>query len=235
VSVGRHDNFFALGGHSLLAVRLIEAAPRGPERRRGTLFANPTLAALAATIGHTPSVEVPANRITADLTQLTRSRCRWRRSPRRRSIASSPACRGTGQCAGLYALSPLQEGILFHHLMSEQGDPHFADRTAGVPDRHLLDRYLAAVQRVVDRHDIPQQLSLGRTVRARSSCSATPRCRSPRRASIRRRPGVSTLARTMTARAAHGSTPAAAAALPCRAGSCRWSLASAAAPASPDR
>ncbi len=50
--VGRHDHFFELGGHSLLAVTLMERLRRvglGTEIR--ALFATPTLAALAATLG----------------------------------------------------------------------------------------------------------------------------------------------------------------------------------------
>jgi len=63
--VGRQDNFFELGGHSLLAVTLIERM-----RRQGlrvdvrALFAAPTLAELAATVGtNADMVEIPANRI----------------------------------------------------------------------------------------------------------------------------------------------------------------------------
>jgi aryl carrier-like protein len=70
--VGRHDNFFRLGGHSLLAVRVVE-------RMRGlgwqldvrTLFANPTVAELAAGVGNKQKrIEVPANRIPQPLKQI---------------------------------------------------------------------------------------------------------------------------------------------------------------------
>ncbi|WP_252092560.1 phosphopantetheine-binding protein, partial [Pseudomonas sp. MWU13-3659] len=62
--VGRHDNFFELGGHSLLAVsltaRLRQAGLQADVR---TLFGQPTVAALAATLGHSRQVQVPANLI----------------------------------------------------------------------------------------------------------------------------------------------------------------------------
>ena len=147
--VGRDDNFFALGGHSLLAVHLIERLRRaGLSTEVRTLFATPTLAALAATVGPTPTSRCRANRITADLTQLTpASCCRWRRSPRRRSIASSPRAGRAANVQDIYALSPLQEGILFHHLMTEQGDPYLLIGQLVFANRHLLDRYLAALQR----------------------------------------------------------------------------------------
>ncbi|PNB16257.1 MULTISPECIES: non-ribosomal peptide synthetase, partial [unclassified Pseudomonas] len=70
--VGRHDNFFELGGHSLLAVtltaRLRQAGLQADVR---TLFGQPTVAALAATLGQGRRVEVPANRIPAGCTQIT--------------------------------------------------------------------------------------------------------------------------------------------------------------------
>ncbi|MFQ3459756.1 amino acid adenylation domain-containing protein, partial [Bradyrhizobium sp. UFLA01-814] len=53
-----------------------------------------------------------------------------------------------------YGLSPLQDGILFHHLLATKGDPYLLVSQMAFADRDLLERYLAAVQRVVDRHDI---------------------------------------------------------------------------------
>ncbi|MFN5412745.1 phosphopantetheine-binding protein, partial [Bradyrhizobium sp.] len=50
--IGRHDNFFVLGGHSLLAVTLVERMRRaGIAADIRTLFATPSLAALAAAGG----------------------------------------------------------------------------------------------------------------------------------------------------------------------------------------
>ncbi|HEV2733246.1 MAG TPA: amino acid adenylation domain-containing protein, partial [Longimicrobiaceae bacterium] len=155
--VGRRDNFFELGGHSLLAVRLVERM-----RRRGlraevqALFTTPTLAELAAVAGGgSAAVEVPPNRIPTpceaitpgmlplvDLTQAEVDR-----------IAAGVEG-GARNVQDIYPLAPLQEGILFHHLASTEGDPYLMSDLSSFDGRERLDRYLAALQAVIDRHDV---------------------------------------------------------------------------------
>nr|WP_245494772.1 non-ribosomal peptide synthetase [Rhizobium leguminosarum] len=154
--VGRHDNFFELGGHSLLAVQMMERLRRlslGVEVR--TVFAKPMLADLAASLGSHREVAVPANPIMEQSTAIT---------PRMlplidltqpeidRIVSTVPG--GVGNIQDIYGLSPLQDGILFHHLLATQGDPYLLVSQMAFAERSMLDRYLAAVQQVVDRHDI---------------------------------------------------------------------------------
>ncbi|MFC5771186.1 condensation domain-containing protein, partial [Thauera sinica] len=47
-----------------------------------------------------------------------------------------------------------QEGILFHHLMAEDGDPYLLPSVFGFSSREMLDAFLARAQQVIDRHDI---------------------------------------------------------------------------------
>ncbi len=154
--VGRHDDFFALGGHSLLAVQLIERLRRrslGVEVR--TLFARPVLADQAASLGRHQEVAVPANRITEQSTAITPEMVpliELAQGEIDRIIATVPG--GVGNIQDIYGLSPLQDGILFHHLLATKGDPYLLVSQMAFADRGVLDRYLAAVQRVVDRHDI---------------------------------------------------------------------------------
>ncbi|WP_043162494.1 condensation domain-containing protein, partial [Bradyrhizobium sp. Ai1a-2] len=154
--VGRHDNFFALGGHSLLAVQLMERLRRlslGIEVR--TLFAKPVLADLAASLGSHHEVAVPANLISEQSTAITPQMLpliELAQAEIDRIVATVPG--GVGNIQDIYALSPLQDGILFHHLLASQGDPYLLMSQMAFADRGLLDRYLAAVQRVADRHDI---------------------------------------------------------------------------------
>ncbi|MCP3467984.1 non-ribosomal peptide synthetase, partial [Bradyrhizobium sp. CCGUVB23] len=154
--VGRHDNFFALGGHSLLAVQLMERLRRlslGIEVR--TLFAKPVLADLAVSLGSHHEVAVPANLITERSTAITPQMLpliELAQGEIDRIVATVPG--GVDNIQDIYTLSPLQDGILFHHLLASRGDPYLLVSLMAFADRALLDRYLAAVQRVVDRHDI---------------------------------------------------------------------------------
>uniref|UniRef100_UPI0020C5EA07 condensation domain-containing protein n=1 Tax=Mesorhizobium sp. GbtcB19 TaxID=2824764 RepID=UPI0020C5EA07 len=61
---------------------------------------------------------------------------------------------GIGNVQHIYALSPPQDGILFHHLLARKGDPYLIRAQMAFAERAQLDRYLSAVQRVVDRHAI---------------------------------------------------------------------------------
>ena len=54
----------------------------------------------------------------------------------------------------IYALAPLQEGILFHHLMAKQGDPYVLWTLMSFKDQLSLDSYLSALNAVIARHDI---------------------------------------------------------------------------------
>ncbi len=154
--VGRNDNFFELGGHSLLAVQLMERLRRlslGVEVR--TLFARPVLADLAASLGSHHEVAVPANLITEHSTAITPQMLpliELAQPEIDRIVATVPG--GVGNIQDIYGLSPLQDGILFHHLLATQGDPYLLVSQMAFAERGVLDRYLGAVQQVVDRHDI---------------------------------------------------------------------------------
>ncbi|MFD2346253.1 condensation domain-containing protein [Sinorhizobium terangae] len=154
--VGRHDNFFELGGHSLLAVQLMERLRRqslGVEVR--TLFARPVLCDLAASLGSHHEVVVPANRISEESTAITPQMLPLidlTQEEIDRVVSTVPG--GVGNIQDIYGLSPLQDGILFHHLLATEGDPYLLVSQMAFADRGVLERYLGAVQQVVDRHDI---------------------------------------------------------------------------------
>ena len=69
-----------------------------------------------------------------------------------RIVARVPGERPT--CKTFIRWLPLQEGILFHHLMGGEGDPYLLACQLSFDSRARLDGYLSAMQAVVDRHDI---------------------------------------------------------------------------------
>ncbi|MDX0061335.1 non-ribosomal peptide synthetase, partial [Sinorhizobium meliloti] len=119
------------------------------------LFARPVLCDLAASLGSHHEVAVPANLITEHSTAITPQMLpliELAQPEIDRIVATVPG--GVGNIQDIYGLSPLQDGILFHHLLASRGDPYLLVSQMAFADRGLLERYLGAVQQVVDRHDI---------------------------------------------------------------------------------
>lgn len=155
--VGRYDNFFELGGHSLLAVTAIERMRRqGLQVDVGALFATPTVADLAVTVGgKARRVVLPPNRIPPGCDALTPEMLplvELSQEEINRIVAEVPG--GAQNVQDIYPLAPLQEGIMFHHLMGGEGDPYNLTWIIGFDSRMRLTRYVETLQKLVDRHDI---------------------------------------------------------------------------------
>ncbi|SFS90675.1 non-ribosomal peptide synthase/polyketide synthase [Saccharopolyspora flava] len=156
--VGVDDDFFALGGHSLLAVRLVERLrAAGVRVDVRTLFTAATPAGLAAVAGRAP-VEIPEGTPPAGATRIT---------PEMVPLADLTAAEldtvtaavpgGAANVADVYRLGPLQEGLFFHHrLHAENGtdDPYLVRYALRFDSRALLDEFLAAWPRVIERHEV---------------------------------------------------------------------------------
>jgi amino acid adenylation domain-containing protein len=155
--VGRRDHFFELGGHSLLAIKLIRRMRRaGLNTDVRVPFTTPVLAELALAVGGaSPEVEVPANGIPEGCGSITPEMLplvELSQSEIDRIVAGVPG--GAANVQDIYPLAPLQEGILFHHLLSQEGDPYQSTAMTEFDTRARLEQYLAALQAVIDRHDI---------------------------------------------------------------------------------
>ncbi|UAA37183.1 amino acid adenylation domain-containing protein [Paraneptunicella aestuarii] len=153
--IGRHDDFFALGGHSLLAVRLMEQLHKvGLGLATHDLFSSPTLAELAKKLGSYRKAAIPPNVIEPDCARITPQMLpliQLQQDEIDQLVSATPS--GIANIQDIYALTPLQEGILYHHIAGEGHDPYLLSEHLIFSNRDDLDAYLAAVQKVVDRHD----------------------------------------------------------------------------------
>src|SRR6185312_903217 len=63
---------------------------------------------------------------------------------------------GAANIQDIYPLAPLQEGILFHHLLNRQhgGDAYVLSILLSLSSRDRLESLIGALQKVIDRHDV---------------------------------------------------------------------------------
>jgi amino acid adenylation domain-containing protein len=157
--VGRNDNFFELGGHSLLVVQMKERLRRvGLSFDVRSAFESPTLAALASTlIGETSGpLEVPPNLILPGCEAITPQMLPLvELEPQHIELIVRSVPGGAGNIQDIYALTALQEGMLFHHLLNEHAaDAYVRTMLLSLSSRERLDEFIHALQQVIDRHDI---------------------------------------------------------------------------------
>ncbi|PCF95297.1 non-ribosomal peptide synthetase, partial [Vreelandella nigrificans] len=157
--VGRHDNFFELGGHSLLALKVLEKMRhRGLTAQVRTLFQYPELTAFAQAIAQKPlrdEIIIPPNQVPLDCQALQSEMLTLIELNAEEIHAIEAAVPGgASNIQDIYPLAPLQEGILFHHRLQQEGDAYVTQHLLGFDCQERLEAFIACFNKLIDRHDI---------------------------------------------------------------------------------
>ncbi|MGC4891623.1 amino acid adenylation domain-containing protein [Micromonospora sp. DT227] len=141
--VGVDDSFFELGGDSIRVFPLVaNAAERGLEFSARDVFQHATVARLAQAVRRiAPEPEAPAGQAEPDLP--------WLDGTRRAALAEEYP----GMTAVL-PVSPLQEGLLFQHLVARGGrDAYTSQVRFHLTGRVDPDRLRSAADALLERHE----------------------------------------------------------------------------------
>jgi amino acid adenylation domain-containing protein len=164
VSPGIDENFFEKGGHSLLATRLASRlrdafAVDVPVR---WIFESPTVAEQAGRIRSSmegaeehEEFKVPPNLIGPDTARITPELLPLVELTQNEiDRIAETVTGGMPNIKDIYPLSPLQEGILFHHRLQERGDAYITHALCSLDSRERVEKFMDAVRFVIERHDI---------------------------------------------------------------------------------
>ncbi|HET8774745.1 MAG TPA: amino acid adenylation domain-containing protein, partial [Thermoanaerobaculia bacterium] len=157
--VGRNDHFFELGGHSLLVVTMVERLrARDLSGDVRAVFTAPVLSDYAATLqadAGTDGDAIPPNPLTPETTHITPELLplvALTQAEIDRIVASVPG--GAANVQDIYPLLPLQEGMLFHHLLETEGDTYLSRNLIAFDSRERLYAFVAVLERLIARHDV---------------------------------------------------------------------------------
>ena len=159
-AVGRQDHFFRLGGHSLLVIQLIaQLQTQGLNTDVRSVFDAPRLQDLAARIEceRTARFRAPANRIEPGCTHITPDLLPLVELEQAHiDLIADQVPGGAANIQDIYPLAPLQEGILFHHMLADphHGDTYVTPMLMAFNNRLELDRWIEAFNAVIARHDV---------------------------------------------------------------------------------
>ncbi|BBN81297.1 hypothetical protein PA25_12820 [Pseudoalteromonas sp. A25] len=155
------DNFFALGGHSLLVIQVMSALKQqGLSISAAQLFKTPTPRLLAQAITRdeqivfTPKEPVGGlipegcQQITPDMLPLLDL------SQQQIDEVVAKVPKGATSIQDIYPLAPLQEGILFHHMLSPQNDPYIVKALLEVENVAMLNKLVESFNFLIHRHEV---------------------------------------------------------------------------------
>ncbi|WP_164723270.1 non-ribosomal peptide synthetase [Chryseobacterium aureum] len=157
--VGIYDNFFELGGQSLLSIRLIARIRKlGYTVNISEFYTEPTIAHLSTKLRSSEQgYKVPENRIVEGSEHITPSMVTLvDLSQKELDMIMNHVPGGGANIQDIYPLSPLQEGIYFHHLMSDssQGDPYVLSQLLSFSSLEKRVKFIEALRFVIKRHDV---------------------------------------------------------------------------------
>ncbi|MEQ1967699.1 amino acid adenylation domain-containing protein [Xenorhabdus nematophila] len=140
-------NFFELGGHSLLSMKMLSRLKKqGYRLDIRALFEYPKLRDMARQL----QVTAPES---PQLTAHEALESRVSLSETERVLIVSQSAGGEQNIAGIYPLAPLQEGILFHHMMCGQSDLYVTPMLYSFPSNVEAENFIQALDKIVQRHD----------------------------------------------------------------------------------